>query len=91
MPTPNGPSLLRSWRDQVSRSRSSLASSLDVAASLVCEWEKGARRPGVVLALRLDEMTAGAVPFASWGHGDEVLTLAASVLRRRADTLAAEV
>ena len=84
MPT-DGPTLLRSWRDRASRSRTALAASLDIATSLVCEWEKGARRPGVVLALRLDEMSAGAVPFGSWGHEDEVLTLAAGVLRRRSD------
>lgn len=67
----------------------SVAKALDVSHSLVLEWEKGTRSPGVELALRLEKLTSGAVPIESWGYTRDLVDLMRTAVERRDIDLAA--
>ena len=54
-----------------------------ISHSLVLEWEKGTRSPGVELALRLEKLTGGAVPIESWGYTRDLVDLMRTAVERR--------
>ena len=60
-----------------------------ISHSLVLEWEKGTRSPGVELALRLEKLTGGAVPIESWGYTRDLVDLMRTAVERRDTDLAA--
>lgn len=59
-----------------------------ISHSLVLEWEKGTRSPGVELALRVEELTNGAVPIETWGYSRELVELMRGAVERRDDLAA---
>lgn len=63
----------------------SVARALGASAPLVSEWERGTRRPGVTLALALEEHTAGAVPLETWGYDRDLFDLMRAAVERRGD------
>lgn len=62
-----------------------------ISHSLVLEWEKGTRSPGVELALRVEKLTDGAVPIETWGYSRDLLELMRGAVERRDDSAAAEL
>jgi hypothetical protein len=54
-----------------------------ISHSLVLEWEKGTRSPGVELALRLERHTDGAVPIETWGYTHDLVDLMRTAVERR--------
>jgi transcriptional regulator with XRE-family HTH domain len=65
------------------RTLTSVARDLDVSHPLISEWEKGTRKPGVELALRLEKLTGGAVPIESWGYTRDLVDLMRTAVERR--------
>lgn len=84
------PLSLCQWRAAQSPPRTALsvARDLSVSHSLVAEWEKGTRKPGVELALRLEQLTDGAVPIETWGYTRELVELMRGAVERRDDLAA---
>jgi transcriptional regulator with XRE-family HTH domain len=70
------------------RTLTSVARDLDVSHPLVSEWEKGTRKPGVELALRLEKLTGGSVPIESWGYTRDLVDLMRTAVERRDTELA---
>ena len=76
---------LQQWR-QAQRppaTLTSVAAALDVSHSLIFEWEKGSRRPGIELALRIEEYTGGAVTIETWGYTRSLVELMRAAVERR--------
>lgn len=88
-----GPLSLGQWRaaQEPPRTAVSVATELDVSHSLLSEWEKGTRKPGVELALRVERLTDGAVPIERWGYTRDLLELMRGAVERRDDDAAAEL
>ncbi len=82
-----GPLSLGQWRAAQTPPRTALsvARELDVSHSLLSEWEKGTRKPGVELALRVEQLTDGAVPIETWGYTRELVELMRGAVERRDD------
>ncbi len=82
-----GPLSLGQWRvaQTPPRTALSVARELDVSHSLLSEWEKGTRKPGVELALRVEQLTDGAVPIETWGYTRELVELMRGAVGRRDD------
>lgn len=59
-------SRLRSFRNTRRMSRKELATKLGVHASMVAQIESGTRTPGLLLAARIEELTAGFVAPRDW-------------------------
>lgn len=76
---------LKQWRAAQTppATLTSVAKSLGISHSLVLEWEKGTRNPGVQLALRLEDLTGGAVPIETWNYTRELVELMRSAVGRR--------
>jgi len=76
---------LQQWREAQTppATLTSVAKALGVSHSLIFEWEKGSRRPGVELALRIEEHTDGAVPIEAWGYTRELVALMRAAVDRR--------
>ena len=60
-----------------------VANALDVSHSLVLEWERGSRRPGIELALKIEAHTGGAVPIETWGYTRALVDLMRAAVSRR--------
>jgi len=61
-----GAALLRAWLDGQGLSQADLARRCGVGEASVCRWLRGTRRPGLDLAIAVEQLTDGAVPAASW-------------------------
>lgn len=59
-----GAALLRAWRGDTSQRETSRLFAID--PSVYCKFEGGKRRPGGRWAARIEALTSGAVPAASW-------------------------
>jgi len=75
---------LKAWRGSRALSQTALAGVVGVGQSALAEWEAGRRRPELPYAIRLEEMTGGAVPLEAWGYPAEVIVAMGAVVRRRA-------
>lgn len=67
---PNGPVLLRLWREAEGLSQVAAALRLGVSASALCHFEKGDYPPTVSVASRIENATRGAntVPASAWAR-----------------------
>lgn len=81
---------LSQWRaaQEPPRTAISIARELSVSHTLISEWERGTRKPGVELALRVEELTGGAVPIETWGYTRELVDLMRGAVERRDDLAA---
>jgi DNA-binding transcriptional regulator YdaS (Cro superfamily) len=82
-----GHGLLKLWRESFSptTSQAAAAKRLGVSQSLIAEWEKGPRRPGLETAVMMESETGGAVPIEAWGYERSLVkSMARLVDRRRA-------
>lgn len=61
-----GPELLASWRADRGLKLAEAAELVGCSASALCEYEQGNKTPRLHLALRISEVTEGAVPVESW-------------------------
>lgn len=67
MANKRGAALLREWRKKERVSQSDLAKALDIGAFMtVSRWERGVNRPRRDMASKLEYITQGKVPVASW-------------------------
>ncbi len=73
----DGPTALRSARHENKLKQREFAARIEKSPSLVCEWEKGTRRPSFADALKLerffgtDETGAKRLPVEVWGFDRE--------------------
>lgn len=59
-------SKLRNYRISIEKTQAELAEMLGLSQSFVSKMESGAQLPPLDLAVRIERMTNGAVPAASW-------------------------
>lgn len=63
--------LLRQWRDARGLNQSDAADALGLSQAALSDYENGRKSPSVDRALRIAELTEGAVPVESWRKPDE--------------------
>lgn len=56
------------WRKSRNITQEAAAQLFRVGQSTLCEYEKGHKLPGVQVALRIAEATAGEVPVEAWSE-----------------------
>jgi len=58
--------MLNTWITQSNRKRSEIAAALGITASFLSLLENGHKTPSLALAVRIEALTGGRVPVASW-------------------------
>jgi transcriptional regulator with XRE-family HTH domain len=64
----NGPDKLVGWRKGKGITQQAAAGLLRVSQAALSEYENGHKSPGVVVALRIAEVTANEVPVEAWAE-----------------------
>lgn len=72
-------SKLRTYRISIEKTQAELAEMLGLSQSFVSKMESGAQLPPLDLAVRIERMTKGAVPAASWIDDAEAATATAGI------------
>lgn len=76
---------LSAWRAAVGKTLEAVAKALGLTShTIIAEWERGTRRPGLGPAMRLEVATDGAIRIEHWGHDAELVGTMCSLLALRA-------
>lgn len=68
----DGPSKLRTARQEKNLKQREFAAQIDKSPSLICEWEKGTRKPSFADALKLEKFFGReCLPVEAWGFDRE--------------------
>jgi transcriptional regulator with XRE-family HTH domain len=71
------------WREAAGLTQNDVAARVGVTQSRYSDWERGHGKPALNNAIRLEEISEGAVPLELWGFGLDDLSGATRVLNRR--------
>lgn len=78
------PELLRAWRKEADLSQGQAAEKLGVRQARWSELESGEHSPGRELAIRIEQLTGGAVPIEAWSDDPTIHDAMRSIVERRA-------
>lgn len=62
------PVALKRWRENLEVSQEWIADKMQTTRTVVCEWERGARRPSLDRAFALETLTGGHVAARMWAQ-----------------------
>lgn len=63
-----GPDQLKAWRVNNNLTQKQAAERASMSQSIWSDYENGRKQPGIDQGLRLEQVTGGAVPLASWAE-----------------------